>query len=144
MSQAPVHYIRLRTFCYSTEKLKRVKKALSFFLPKDNEIETEEIEGNFGNKYFLLKSKIEKSREIRLLVDFLKNNLTTTRYREIKKEIPDRINEECSFYLRFDKQKAYKKQLEPTSSGDFVVLRFKVKAYPAKKKNAINKIKQFL
>ncbi len=143
-AQAPIHYIRYRAFCYSTEKKDRVKKALSFLLPDEVEIEQQEIEGNFGNKYWLLKAKIDKSQKIRKLINFFKKELTTKKYKEIKKEIPQRINEECSFYIRFDKQKAYKNQLEPIKHGDAVVLRFKIAAYPAKKQNAIKKIQKFL
>lgn len=143
MSQAPIHYVRIRTFCYSTEKLERVKEAFSFFLTDDQEIKTEEIEGNFGNTYWLLKSSIEKSQRIKKLTDFLKNNLNKDSYKKIKRQLSERIDEECSFYLRFDKQKAYNKELKLTSSGDSIVLRFKVAAYPAKKQNAIEIMQKF-
>lgn len=144
MGQAPIHYIRLRTFSYTTEVRDRVEKALSFFLFEDDEIKTEQIEGNFGNQYWLLKSKIERSQKIRKLVSYIRENLSDKKIRKIKKELDERINEECSFYLRFDKQKAYKNTLKLTTKGNSIVLRFKVKAYPAKKKKAIKTMKEFL
>lgn len=142
--QAPIHYIRLRTFCYSTEKKERVKKAINFFLSKEQEIIEEKIEGNFGNKYWIFKSEIEKSQRIRNLVNKLKTKLTEKQYKELKEKVPDRLDEECNLYLRFDKQKAFSEQLKLIKHGDAVLLRFKVAAYPAKKKNAIEIIRDFL
>jgi len=140
VNEAPVHYIEARAFSYSTEDPVKVKKALSLFLPEDVKIKKEVMEGNFGNEILVLKSKIEKSKEIKNLTSFLLDSLTDYELSEVLEKLEERVSEDCSFYLRFDKQKAYKGNISLTEKGDAILLRFKIAAYPAKKRKAIKNV----
>jgi len=138
VSEIPVHYAELRTFSYSTESPEKVLKAIRFFLPEDKEIESQELEGNFGNEILLYQSKLEKSREIRDLIHFIKTSLGGNSIEEIERQIELRTDEDCNLYLRFDKQNAYKEDLVLTNTGNSIKIRFKIAAYPAKRQKAID------
>ncbi|WGI17393.1 RNA-binding protein [Methanonatronarchaeum sp. AMET-Sl] len=138
MSEIPVHYVMLRAFSYTTESDEKVKKALNLFLPPETDIESQELEGNFGNKINLFRSKIEKSREIRDLIHQIKTSLTEAQIKELEKQIERRTDEDCNLYLRFNKQDAYKEKFSLTNTGNSINIRFKIAAYPAKKQKAID------
>ncbi|OUJ19069.1 Exosome subunit RNA binding protein with dsRBD fold [Methanonatronarchaeum thermophilum] len=142
MTEIPVHYVMLRAFSYTTESNEKVKKALKLFLPPETKVEFQELEGNFGNKIILFRSKIEKSREIRDLIHKIKTSLTENQIKELERQIEKRTDEDCNLFLRFNKQDAYKEKLSLTNSGNSINIRFKIAAYPAKKQKAINTGKQ--
>ncbi|OKY78242.1 MAG: Exosome subunit RNA binding protein with dsRBD fold [Candidatus Methanohalarchaeum thermophilum] len=142
MSRAPIHYIDLRTFCYSTESFEKVKAAFNQVIPQDQEINIEEIEGNFGNEIKILKLRVKKSRKIRDLTNEIKSRINEDELKRLKSELPVRLDDNCSLFIRFNKQRAYKEDLELTDSGNAIVLRFKIAAYPAKREKALEIAKE--
>ena len=56
-------------------------------------------------------------------------------------EIEDRVDDDCSFHLRLDKQTAYE---GGSALGDGLHLRAKVEAYPAKRENAVEAVRRSL
>ncbi|NIA02943.1 MAG: hypothetical protein GWP12_00170, partial [Nitrospirae bacterium] len=59
-------------------------------------------------------------------------------------ELPQRVDEECNLYLRFDKQEACKGNLKMAQISDAILLRIKLKAYPAKQEKAIYMAQELL
>ncbi len=131
MSAVPFHYVDLRTFCYSTEDEKRVEAALRTFLPEDIEIERETTEGHYGDRILILSVRLERADEVRHVLSKLTELGSFDR---LLRELEDRIDENCAFFIQLDKQAAYRGDVE---LGDGLMLRGKVEAYPAKKERAI-------
>ncbi len=141
------HYLDLRTFCYDTESEDRVLSALDRFLPPrdedDDEIKTgyevekSEAEGHYGNTITVFETRLELADEIRYVMNSVR---TAESFSRVLKEIEDRIDDDCSFYVRFDKQAAYEGEIR---LGDGITLRGKVEAYPAKKENAVETVEEY-
>lgn len=131
MSEVPFHYIDLRAFCYETEDERRVERALRELLPDDHPLERATSTGHYGDRIVVLSARVERADEIRSVLDRLRSSQDADR---LQSELPDRIDEDCSLFVRLDKQSAYSGRVE---LGEGIELRAKVEAYPAKRPNAI-------
>jgi len=111
-----IHNITLRAIVQATESEEKVRTALSLFLFGD-EIETITTEGHFGNPITILHARI-KGKNCSKFIDLLKSKLSESELERLKNERCERIDEDCSFHIRFDKQAAYKGILQLAKTAD--------------------------
>lgn len=130
MTGVPFHYIDLRAFCYATEDEARVEQALRTFLPEKFDIDRTENEGFHGDRIVVLSARAENADDVRHILD----RLGDLDLDDVSGELTERIDENCSLFLRLDKQAAYGEIVE---RGGGIELRAKVEAYPAKKEAAV-------
>ena len=138
MSSVPFHYVDLRTFCYATEDDKRVEEALRTFLPEDYPIERAKSEGHYGDRIIVLSARVENADDIRHV---LTQVASAPDIDAVRAELDDRVDDNCSFFLTFDKQAAFGGSVE---RGDGITLRAKVEAYPAKREKAVENARDLL
>ena len=131
MSSVPFHYVDLRAFCYATEDEKRVESALSTFLPEECDLERAESEGHYGDRIIVYSARVENADDVRHV---LSQVATLSDIDAVRAELDDRVDDNCSFFLTFDKQAAFGGEVR---RGDGITLRAKVEAYPAKREKAI-------
>ncbi|RJX43745.1 hypothetical protein DM826_05700 [Halonotius aquaticus] len=131
MPRVPFHYIDLRTFCYATEDEKRVEEALQQFLPEEFEIDRVENTGHHGDRIVILSARVETADGMRVVLDQLAALDSIDRVLE---ELDERVDDNCSFFLRLDKQAAFNGLVR---LGEGITLRAKVEAYPAKHEKAV-------
>lgn len=132
------HYIDLRAFCYATEVKDRVEDALGHYLPDEYPIDQETSEGHHGDEIVVLSARVENADEVRHVMDHV---LDAGERGSIVDEIEERVDDDCAFHLRLDKQEAYSGR---SALGDGLHLRAKVEAYPAKRENAIEAVRRSL
>ncbi len=130
-----IHNITFRTIVQATESEDRVKNALSLFI-FDGEITAIASEGHFGNPITILQARIE-GKNCSRFIELLKSKLPENELTRLKNERCERIDEECSFHIRFDKQAAYKGEVRLASITDTIAAQIKIKAFPAKRERAI-------
>lgn len=135
MSSKPIHSISFRAICAATESEEKVKSALSLFI-FDNDIETINTEGHFGNTITILSATI-RGKDCSRFIELLKTELSGSELERMKAETGERIDDECNFHLRFDKQAAYTGILKLAATSDIIDTRIKIKAYPAQREKAI-------
>lgn len=131
MPGVPFHYVDLRTFCYATEDLQRVERALRTFLPDEFEISQTENEGYHGDPIRVLSARVENADDVRHVLATIAR---AEEFPRIFEELDDRVDENCSLFLRFDKQEAFHGGV---ALGEGITFRLKVEAYPAKRDRAI-------
>ncbi|OAQ52421.1 hypothetical protein HTG_12420 [Natrinema mahii] len=135
MSQIPLHYVDLRTFCYATEDEKRVEEALRTFLPEGDdepfEIERTESEGHYGDRILVLSARVENADDVRHVLSRLAD---LESFDDLIDELDERVTENTELFLRLDKQAAFAGDVR---LGDGITFRGKVEAYPAKKEKAV-------
>ena len=131
MPRVPFHYIDLRTFCYATEDEKRVEAALRQFLPEEFEIDRVENTGHHGDRIVILSARVETADRMRVVLDQLAALDSIDRVLE---ELDERVDDNCSFFLRLDKQAAFNGLVR---LGEGITFRAKVEAYPAKHEKAV-------
>ncbi|AEN05205.1 RNA-binding protein [Halolamina sp.] len=138
MASVPFHYVDLRTFCYATEDEKRVEQALRRFLPEEYEIQRAVNEGHHGDRIVVLSARVENADDVRHVLRQLSELPDIER---IVGELDERVDDNCSFFLRLDKQRAFKGEVE---QGPGITLRAKVEAYPAKQPAAVENAREAL
>jgi RNA binding exosome subunit len=138
VAAVPFHYVELRTFCYATEDENRVEAALRTFLPEDVEVDRQGSEGHHGDRILVLSTRVENADEMRHVLSVLSGMDDIDRVRD---ELDDRVDDNCSLFLRLDKQAAYRGEV---ALGEGLTLRAKVEAYPAKKAAAVENAREAL
>ncbi|WP_266077614.1 RNA-binding protein [Haladaptatus caseinilyticus] len=138
MASVPFHYIDLRTFCYATEDDQRVETALDTYLPDEFEIQRMESEGHHGDRIIVLSARVETADEMRHVLGKLRELGDID---QIRDELDQRVDDNCSFFVSLDKQSAYRDTVE---LGEGITLRAKVEAYPAKKEAAVDNAREAL
>ncbi len=140
MGAVPFHYVDLRAFCYATEDDERVERALRTFLPEDYPVERAESEGHHGDRILVLSSRVDNADDVRYVLDRFAE-LNDDSRRQIREELDQRVDENCSLFLRFDKQAAYSGEVR---QGEGINFRAKVEAYPANKEAAVENAREAL
>lgn len=138
MGRVPLHYVDLRTFSYATEDEQRVEQALETFLPDEQPIEREVTEGHHGDRIVVLSTRVENADGIRHVLDRITEGDAID---DLLEELDDRVTENCELFARFDKQAAYRGDVE---LGEGITFRAKVEAYPAKRAAALENAREML
>lgn len=137
-----IHYILFRTQSHATEDAGRVREALGHVLPEGTPVDALETEGYFGNPITILTARLEKKAAVAYL-DFLKRRLPDGDRRALVAELPERVDEDCFFWLRLSKQDAFLGDVRVTYGEDAISLRSKLEAYPAKQETCLRQIREY-
>ena len=138
MARVPFHYIDLRAFAYETEDEARVEAALRTFLPEEFELERAESRGHHGDRIVVRSARVERADDVRHVLARIAD---APAYDRIFGELDDRITDNCEFFLRFDKQAAFRGEVR---LGEGITARAKVEAYPAKREAALENAREAL
>lgn len=132
MSQPPFHHATVRTLCQATEEPDKVAEAMALIVGAAP-IERERLEGQWGQPIEAFEAKLSK----RMAAARIGHLFTTAIGGRLLKELPRRVDESCTLYIRFDKQRAAEGEFALTTGDDSIFLKAKVAAYPAKHENAM-------
>ncbi|MFC7129711.1 RNA-binding protein [Haloferax chudinovii] len=138
MPRVPFHYIDLRTFCYETEDEKRVEEALRTFLPDEFDVDRVESTGHHGDRIIVFSARVERANDVRHVLDKIRD---LPDFETLLDELDQRVTDNTEFFLRLDKQAAFKGEAR---RGGGLTLRAKVEAYPAKKEAAVENAREAL
>lgn len=134
----------MSTFAHATEDEQRVLSVLRTLLPGGFEVRRLKLEGHHGNPIVNLEAKVGQRKLLRELWQHILAKLRVGELKKLSKIVSERVDGDCFFYLRFDKQLAHAGELVLTDSGDAIHLKLKVAAYPAKREVAVELIKKFI
>lgn len=141
----PFKSIDVSTILHATENEKKVSEALRLFIPEDVELEKEDAEGHYGDSKIVFSTRIENRPHMREFWDGVLELLSKGERDWLSRNAVDRIADDCTLYLRFDKQNLVgEEELKFSKSGDIIHVRMNVSAYPAKKELAVEKMEEFV
>ncbi|BAA30998.1 RNA-binding protein [Pyrococcus horikoshii] len=143
------HNVKIRTFIHATEDPEKVLEALETLFPedispKDVDFEVIETEGYFGNPILVVDAEIRHSRNVRKFLENLRNSLSEEDRKYLLEHAEEKVDETGTFYIRFDKQKAYLGEIKVSEGQDVIHVRIKVKAFPMRKEAVVNAVKKWL
>lgn len=138
-----IHYIVFRTQALATEDAAKVRQAFAAVLLPETPISEELTEGYFGNPITILTARIENKKQADSYMELLRTKLHPSDLEELKKELPDRVDEGCNFYLKLSKQDAYLGDWRITYAEDAIVIRAKIAAFPAKYESALKQAREY-
>lgn len=133
------HWLKAQTFCYATEKEDLLTETMTALLGTE-ELDKDISEGEHGNKTVIIQRSLEKQKEVVTLFTNLGEDVIS----DIIDDIDNRVDEDCTFFLRLDKQKAVEGVYAIAHHGDVIALTGKVVSHPARKEVAIGNLKTFL
>lgn len=135
-----IHYISLRVIAHSTEDLSRVRATLDLFLrnalgmPEDSVtdefVDVTDIEGHYGNSSVMLSSQVTRRSESVRLARFIRENMSPEDVDILRSEMPERLDDDQLFHMRFDKQSALLGNIVLSSSSDSIIVKVKIATYP--------------
>ncbi|KZX12688.1 RNA-binding protein [Methanobrevibacter filiformis] len=137
-----IHNIRYRIFVYADEDEEKLINALHNLLPTA-EVNREIAEGFDEKPITILSGRIDKNRDIKNFVEKLTNTPQFDKNSFID-NLSRKMDDNGNLFLRFSKEYAYEDELKIIDSGDSIHLKLKIAAFPAKKKIAIDVIKNNL
>lgn len=137
--QSTFRWIRARVMCYATEDRERVSEMFKTFIGTD-EWNEDLVEGELGNITVIMDAELTRQKPI----DEMFARLSQSTVDEIIAELDERIDEECTFYVRLNKQRAISGSYVVASGGDVISLTCKIASYPAKKELAVDILREYL
>ncbi|MEM2900542.1 MAG: RNA-binding domain-containing protein, partial [Thermoplasmata archaeon] len=107
-------------------------------------VEVKEIRstGFYGNPIIILEGKIEKDKQMKSFWEKLED-VRPGIIKSIVKTLDSRIDNEGTFFVRFDKQRAYLGEYKLAEGQDVIETRWRVAAYPSKREVASKELKLF-
>ncbi|WP_297523279.1 RNA-binding protein [Thermococcus sp.] len=143
------HHVRLTAFVQATESEERVLEAMSTFVPEeipdeDVLLDVEEARGFFGNPIKVVNVEIKRSRAVRAFLRHLRELLSERDREYLLEHLDEKVDEEGTFYVRFNKQRAYLGEAEVDEGPDVIQVRIKVKAFPMRKEAVVKAIGEWL
>ena len=142
-----IHYIHLRTSAQATEDPEKVRSALKLLLPllptgqseKKDSITVHEIvtTGYHGNPIILMEAELKQNKDCQYVINRIREHLGPAGISRLAAELENRVDDDCTLYIRFNKQEAYLGKLMTTTKSDSILVRIKIKAYPARPEKAI-------
>jgi len=133
------HWVKVRLFCYATEDEERLHELL-VNISGMPEPDAEISDGHHGNQMIIFSAELKNDKECAELFKRLGNDIITG----ILDVLDERIDDDCTFYLRLDKQAAVLGKYETANHGDVVSVTCKIVSHPAKKEVAMNNMATFL
>ncbi|MGI5964877.1 MAG: RNA-binding domain-containing protein [Candidatus Methanomethylophilaceae archaeon] len=131
------HWVRVRVFCLATEDKEKISEALGGLVGTEW---TEDIcEGEFGNITVIMDCEIKKKK----LIDGMFSRIEKKSIERMLDEAEERLDDDCTFYMRLDKQKAVLGTYETGSGGDVISIVCKVASYPSRKELALENLRNY-
>jgi hypothetical protein len=130
-----IHRVSFRTFVAATEDEERVKGALSIFVPLDS-ISATSTTGHYCNPIKILEANLKK-RDGLTFFRMLKEQLPRVDLVKLRRDMPERLDEDSQLHFRLDKQAAFKGKVCLTDSRDAIVVKALIESYPAKYEEAL-------
>lgn len=138
--------IRLSVFVKPEDDEAAVKKHMLALFPFDLEeekivLKRSRASGFNQREIIILEVDLEKERHTNAFIDFFKSRLNEQQKSMVVKQ-EDRLDEECNFFIRLDKEKLMNGECWITDSGDCYHIKISVAAFPKKKERAKQVVEQ--
>lgn len=140
----PFRSATVSTHAHATEDEQRVLRAMMTLLPEAVEVRRSKLKGHHGNPITSLEARVGHRGLLKELWQRMVAKLRAGELERFRSTVPQRVDDSCHLYLRFDKQLAYCGELALTDSGDAVHMRLKIAAYPAKPEVAVTLAEKFM
>ena len=139
--------MQIRVITTPDEEPEQFQEALKF-LYKDEKVPFPIQIDSFLNvrehKQHIITVIFEKARHVRYGVDTLFDKLTSDQINELHDQLDTRLDEECHFFIRFEKKAFLNGKFVLTQSGDCIHFMLSVAAYPSRKENDLPIVEKYL
>ncbi len=134
----------IRVHTHATEEESRVLYCLRNILPSSVEVVKANTKGHHGNPISVFEARIDQRKVLKGVWQCIFSRLPSAELNRLIQTTPEKVDDNCFFYLRFDKPAANNGSLVLTDIGDAVRLMFKILSFPAKREVAVPLVEKFL
>jgi RNA binding exosome subunit len=99
---------------------------------------------SYHQKRYLITMSLDKQKHVTAFVKNLFSSFSKDQLMTLDKQAETRVDDECHFYIRLDKEPLLKNELVITDSGDCFHITLTVASYPHKQSVAIQTVKKYL
>ncbi len=131
--------LNVRAICHSTEDIEKVRQSVLNALG-EIELQVTIAKGHHGNQMEIIEARTVKMRDIDRVFD----RMQAGDLEEIDRTIESRIDDSCNLFLRLSKQDAFRDIIRLAAEDDAISIKMKIRAYPAKRENAIAQAREYL
>ena len=139
-----VSSIYMETHCHATENMEKVKIAMSNLIPVAlrNKIKFlyERLEGYYGNPIIIIRLKIDDGQIASEILKYIAGLMSDEDKEKIERTLHLRFNNSGNFYMRVDKQYAFKGIIKIADHDDII----KLKIHLRTRKRKISEIREIL
>ena len=132
------HRLRVQVFCYATEDEDLIYDTLAELTGTEG-LEVEVCSGEHGNRMVIMQDEL-KGRKVAELFSRLPAELVD----ELIGKAEERVDDDCNFHMRIDKQEAVQGRYVLAHHGDVISLTGKLVSHPARKSIAVDNLRRFL
>ena len=138
-----VHNITFSVFVKPEDSLETIKEQLVNLIPLDIEEEKlqliQSVAEGITNKIIILEITLKKERHTNAFLDSFKEKLSSEQLEQLRTQ-ENRLDDQLYYFIRLDKEKL--PELVLTDSGNCVHIKMSIAAFPKKKENALNIVKE--
>ena len=128
-----VERLEARAYSRATELPERVSQAILNIFPEDTrehiKITTSTVEGHQGIPMLIITGILSTKKLVEPAVNYLFQNFSKGDRKSIQQTLDQRIDD-CTLFLRIDKQKAYLGRIEMAMNADVISLQIDVRNWP--------------
>jgi hypothetical protein len=140
------HSIKVSVFIKSEENEVPVREKLLSLFPFNFEEEKlilnrSKAQGFNQRQIIIYEVNLEKERHTNAFLKFLREKLDEQQ-KEMLMHQENRLDEECNFFLRLDKQSLLNNSINITDCGECFHIRISIAAFPKKKEAALEVVKK--
>ncbi len=126
--------IEARAYSRATELPERVESAILNLIPeefrKDVEVNTTYVEGHSGDDIQIIKVQLNNRAGSEATLDYIFNSFDDRDRRRVHNSLLLRLNANCLFFLRIDKQAAFQGKIILADGPDVISVRIDIRKIP--------------
>jgi RNA binding exosome subunit len=126
--------IEARAYSRATELKERVITAVRNTLPlhvrDEMPLTVKRTEGQSGDSIFVVEATIEKRKPCEEVFRYIINKLSSADRSALVSTLEQRLDEQCTLFLRIDKQASFLGRLELPHGPDVISIRIHIRDYP--------------
>ena len=126
--------IEARAYSRATEVSDRVVSAILNLYPEKYrelvEFESTKVEGQSGDKILIVGSKLTDKIGTEATLDYIFRKFGETDHRRLQNSLQRRIDRNCLFFIRIDKQEAFLDNIVLEKGPDVISVQIHIRQYP--------------
>jgi RNA binding exosome subunit len=126
--------VEARAYSRATEVPDRVAEAILNLYPERFrelvEFELTEVEGHSGDDFLIVESKLKDKAGCEATLDHIIGRLESRDRRRLRNSLSYRIEKNCQFFVRIDKQAAFLDDIVLAKGPDVISVRIHIRQYP--------------
>jgi len=126
--------IEARAYSRATEVSDRVSTAILNLYPEKYrelvEFESTKVEGQSGDKILIVGTKLNNKEGCETTLDYILGKLDERDRRRLSNTLKRRIDRNCLFFIRIDKQAAFLDEVVLETGPDVIIVKIHIRQYP--------------